>query len=306
MSDEIVASGSHFLAASVLLDREVGTLLSTYIPLRGSRALIDLSPMAALGSLTLAIPLAGWEGLTMSAPGEITGVSNSALTTAQKTLTIARQVIQLQLSDEILTGSLSSTALMERVAMSVVTAYENRFNDMLCALFASVSSNVGTSGSDMTLDDYIDAQQTLMIADNTDETYAMLHGRQIGDLQNSLRGEGGALSFSQATAEMIALKGKGYVGRFLNTDIWLNPRVPTANAGADRKGCMWARGAFGFAEAPHPQQALRGSVNPEFRNPVVVEFERSASSGTNTTVGAAFVGFVELEDARAVAITTDA
>lgn len=305
MANEILAASSDFLVASVL-EMEILTKLNSSINLRGSPALVDLSPMASRGSLVLAVPLAGWDALVMSAPGEATGVSNSALDSDQITLTIARQAIQLQISDELLVTSLGGAMNIERLAQSAVTAYINRHNDLTVGLFGGVTASVGSTGVDLTLDDIVDATQTLMRANNTDGLYCMLHGQQMGDLQNSLRGEGGALSFSAPTAEMIAAKGKGYAGSYLGVDFWVNNRVATANSGADRAGCMWSRGAFGYAEAAHPQSALRGSVNPQIVSPVVVEFERAGTSGLNTIIASAFLGVAMIEDARAVKIVTDA
>lgn len=305
MANEILAASSDFLVASVL-EMEILTKLSSLINLRGSPALVDFSPMAARGSLTLAIPLAGWDSLVMTAPGEATGVSNTALDSDQITLTIARQAIQLQISDELLVSSLGGAMSVERLAQAAASAYINRHNDLTVGLFAGVTASVGTSGSDLTLDDIVDATQTLMRANNTDSLYAMLHGQQMSDLQNSLRGEGGALSFSAPTAEMIAAKGKGYAGSYLGVDFWVNNRVATANSGADRAGCMWSRGAFGYAEATHPLSSLRGSINPQVVSPVLIEFERAGTSGLNTVIASAFLGVAMVEDARAVKIVTDA
>lgn len=305
MANEILAASSDFLVASVL-EMEILTKLNSLINLRGSPALVDFSPMASRGSLTLAIPLAGWDSLAMTAPGEATGVSNTALDSDQITLTIARQAIQLQVSDELLVSSLGGAMNIERLAQSTVSAYLNRHNDLTVGLFSGVTASAGTSGADLTLDDVIDAMQTLMKANNTDGLYCMLHGQQMADLQNSLRGEGGALSFAAPTAEMIAAKGKGYAGSYLGVDFWVNNRVATANTGADRAGCMWSRGAFGYAEATHPLSALRGSVNPQVVSPVVVEFERAGTSGLNTVIASAFLGVAMVEDARACKIVTDA
>lgn len=305
MANEIVAASSNFLVGSVL-EFEIRTKLNSSINLRGSPALVDFSPMAARGALTLAIPLAGWDALVMTAPGEGAGVSNTALDSDQITLTIARQAIQLQVSDELLVSSLGGAIGVERLAGSAVSAYINRHNDLTVGLFGSVTASAGTSGANLTLDDIVDATQTLMRANNVDGTYCMLHGQQMGDLQNSLRGEGGALMFSAPTADMIAAKGKGYAGSFLNVDFWINNRVLTANSNADYAGCMWSRGAFGYAEATHPMSSMRGSINPEVVSPVLVEFERSATTGLNTVIASAFLGVAMIEDARAVKIVTDA
>jgi hypothetical protein len=155
VANEILAASSDFLVTSVL-ELEILTKLNSLLNLRGSPALVDFSPMAARGSLTLAIPLAGWDALVMSAPGEATGVSNSALDSDQITLTIARQAIQLQVSDELLISTLGGAVGVERLAGSAVSAYINRHNDLTVGLFSGVTASAGTSGADMTLDDAVD------------------------------------------------------------------------------------------------------------------------------------------------------
>lgn len=303
MADEIVYSGSDLKVAAVI-EQGIITKLSELLVLRGSPAIVDFSPMANRGSLTLSIPLAGWDADSMTAPGENTAVANTALDTDVVTLTLARQSMQRTITDELVLSS--PAALVDMIVMSIVSGYANRFNGMLTALFSGVTASAGSSGVDLTLDDVMDATQTLMRANNTDGLYCMLHGQQMSDLQNSLRGEGGALSFSAPTAEMIAAKGKGYAGSYLGVDFWINPKVATANTGADRAGCMWSRGAFGFAEAPNPRANVLGSPDNRLVSPISIEFSRDASKGATTTIGNAFLGFAMIEDARAVKIVTDA
>ena len=65
-------------------------------------------------------------------------------------------------------------------------------------------------------------------------------------------------------------------------------------------------GTLSYAEAMHPLSQFRASVNPQVVSPVLVEFERTATSGLNTVIASAFLGVAMIEDARAVKIVTDA
>ena len=83
-------------------------------------------------------------------------------------------------------------------------AFESRFMEMICALFSSASSSVGASGVDMSVDDFMDALYLLEIANNPSQLFAVLHPRQIADLQSSIRNEtANAIAFNPAHHELM-------------------------------------------------------------------------------------------------------
>lgn len=306
MANEVTTSANADLLLAATLHQELQLLLADRQYLWGSPFLRYVGDVGGSGSAVRKVSYAGLNGTDeMAAVAEGSSVSNTALTDATVSPTVGRQALQRQITD--LHHIVDSFGLHPGLlAQDMVSAAYARFTSMVTALSSGFSSSVGTSGNDMTVDDFIDAQITLMLANNVGGSAAMLHGRQKGDLVNSLRAEGGALQFAAATQAQIANMGPGYNGNFLGTDIFVLNRVPTANAGADRSGMMITNGAIVWADgSPKPVQGAGGMVMPAGTK-IFVEFERDASGGLTKIVGNYYVGVAEGEDARGVAIITDA
>ena len=183
-------------------------------------------------------------------------------------------------------------------------AFDARFLELVCATFGSFSSSVGTSGVDMSLDDFLDAVFTLELANNPGEIYAVLHPRQVADLQSSIRNEAAnAIAFNSATHDMLKMLGQGYVGDFLGVQIHKSSYV--AASGGNRQGAMFSPGAIAYAiGTPAPMVGGNGEVRPA-GTPIVVEYQRDASKGLTEIIGTGYAGCGIVEQARGVLIATD-
>lgn len=308
MANEVTYTAASERVAAVL-HMEMGLLLADRASLRNHPAILDYSDLAGRGSSVLKVPLfglGGYDAMAASNADEVSTVANTALTTAAPTITIARYALARDRSD---LYQVTDPGLLnvERLAMDNVGAYEMAVTTAICALGAGFSNSVGTSGVDMSVDDFYSAIFQLELSDvPNDMLMAVLHSRQLADFQASLRLEGGNVSFQAATTEMIKAKGQGFAGSFAGVDIFKSSKVPTANAGADRAGMMFGQGAIGFAAgSPSAINTLGGDVLPGGTE-VMVEFDRDARSGLQTVVGSAFFGLAELQDLMGVGIVTDA
>jgi len=305
MANEVLYSGLGDVRAAEVLDQRIHLLLADRQSLRNHPAIMQFGDQSGSGSTVLSVPFAGFDGYDlMAAVAENASTSNTALTDASATITIARQALQYQMSDLAnLTDSVGVS--VERIAQSMVGSAEMRATEMILNVTDDFSSSVGTSGADMTVDDFFDAQFTLTLANVTGPIVSVLHTRQLTDLQNSLRAEGGAIQFISATQDMLSVKGVGFVGSLNGVDIYASSKVPTANAGADRAGAMFGLGAVGIAEgSPRPIQGA-GFVFPAGRR-IMVEFERDAGYAYTKVVGNYYAGVAILQDALGVSIITDA
>jgi len=304
MANEIYYSGAGDYTLSATLYRTIQLLLADRASLWNHPALVYLGDLAQSSSAAIQAPQFGLDGYDeMGAVAENASTSNTALTDASDTVTIARQAIQRQMSDlAVIVNSVGLDPV--RLASSMVGEAQMRFTSMVTALSANFSQSVGTSGVDMSVDDFMDAGITLDLQAVGPARIAVLHPRQIGDLKQSLRGETGPLAFVPATAEMIAAKGPGYQGMLLGVDIFSSTKVATANAAADRDGFMFARGAILWADASQPlnipglQEASFGKIR--------VGFERDEAGALTKVVGNYFVGVAEGQDLMACRIVTDA
>ena len=105
-----------------------------------------------------------------------------------------------------------------------------------------------------------------------------------------------------ATAEMISIKGQGYVGEFLGESIFKSSDVTTA--AGDREGGMWGAGCLG-----NKTGTMRAPIGATVTSPnseIVVEFNRNAAAGITEIIGNAYLGVGLIEDARGVGLNSDA
>lgn len=304
MANEIYYSGAGDYTLAATLYRTIQLLLADRASLWNHPSLVYLGDLTRSGSAAIQAPQMGLDGYDeMAAVAENASTSNTALTDASDTVTIARQGLQYQMSDlAVLINSVGLDPV--RLAQSMVGSAQMRFTSMVTALSANFSQSVGTTGVDMSVDDFMDANITLSLQSNAAERLMVLHSRQLGDLQQSLRGETGPLAFVPASAEMLAAKPPGYVGSLMGVDIFQSSKVATANAAADRDGFIFCRGAILWADASVPLN-IPGLSEVSYGK-IRVGFERDEAGALTKVVGNYFVGVAEGQDLMACRIVTDA
>jgi hypothetical protein len=207
-------------------------------------------------------------------------------------------------------GILPDGITLERYARTLVDyGVALRITDMLCTLFGSLATSVGTTTVNLTTDDLFSAMYAARINLVPGPYFVVLHPRQIADLIESLRGETGVMQFIPATAEMIQMRGPGYQGSWMQMDIWQSDSVPTANAGEDRCGALFGYGCFAYQLAD-VSPLIGNHINAQdvlFAVPeMFLERKRDADNGMTTLILNFYPAVVEVEDLRGVAIITDA
>lgn len=249
--------------------------------------------------------------LAAAASSEISGgASNTLLTTTNKDITIARYLLKMTPSDLFAMTAPGAPINVESVASVLTEAVDLTLTSLLCGLFSGLSSNVGTSGADLTVTNIFSAIFALNLANNPSQLAAVLHAQQINDLMTSIRGETGAVQFRADTQSALGTKGVSARFRFLEVDFYQSNRVATANAGADRQGAMFSFGAFGYKLGGVDEVIAQNMINPAdilIRSPEFwIERDRDADNGLSKMILNFYPGVAEIEDARGVAITTDA
>lgn len=276
----------------------------------GLRALMDFRPFNG-PTATMSTPKLTRGNVAAAASSEISGgASNSAITTGNFDLTYARYLLRVQPTDLFVMTSVGAGINLD-VLLSILTeSLDLTLTDMLTALFAGVSGNVGTSGADLTVDNIFDGIYTLNLANNPSALMAVLHNQQVNDLVESIRGESGALQFRTDAQGMLKPPGVGWRGRFLEVDFYQSDSVATANAGADRQGAMFSAGAFGYTLGPVgpilQSQMVNGADIVVSTEEMFVERDRDAGNAMSSFIVNFYPGTVEQEDARAVKVTTAA
>ena len=157
----------------------------------------------------------------------------------------------------------------------------------------------------------MDAIFALELENNPSQLFAVLHPRQIADLQASIRNEtGNAIAFNPAQHDLVKAVGQGVVGDFLGVQIHKSAYV--SESGGNKRGAVFSAGALGYAlGTPLPLaaagccQTSGGEIRPA-GTPVLVELERDSAYSLTKIVGTAYAGVAIIEDARGVLIETDA
>jgi hypothetical protein len=306
MANEVLfadLSGSARLAA--VLHQEIVLKLADRASLHMHPSILRLGNVAGRGSSTVQIPVVGLDGHDlMSSVADGSAVSNTALTETGVNVTVARNALQYSISD--LANLTDSVGLnVQRLAESMVGSTLMTFQSLLCNVIDDFTTVVGTSGVDMSVDDFYSAQFALTLQSVAGPYICILHPRQLADFQASLRAEAGPSQYVPATQEMLNIHGPGLAGMFNGVQIFASSKVVSANAGADRAGAMFGYGAVAMAEgSPYAITGAGGIVQPA-GTPLVVEFERDASSALTKIVGNYYCGVAKVQDAMGVSIITD-
>ena len=294
------------LRLDAMIENEVRALLHDGASIRNSGALLFAGDIAGMGSDSLTLRYAGLDGYeAMNTVGDGAEITSSNLTTSTADITVGRIGLRYDLTDLAALTKLGNDIDVFRLAESMAGAFESRFMEMVCATFTGFSSSAGSTGVDMSVDDFMDALYLLEIADNPSQLFAVLHPRQIADLQASIRNEtANAIAFNPAHHDLLKSLGQGYVGDFMGVQIHKSSFCPLN--GADREGAMFSAGAIAYAlGTPVPLAAPNGEIRPA-GTPVMVEIERDSAYSLTKVVGTAYTGAAIVEQARGVLIATDA
>lgn len=306
MANEILYSGAGDYTLAAALAQEIQLVLADRAWLWQHPAIVGVGDVSGLGSSVIKTPILSLMGVNqMAAVAEGSPTSNTDITDTSASITVARQALQRQKSDLIGIVNQYGHLAPDALAMDMMAAFEARFTAMITALLDGFSSTVGTSGVDMSFDDWVDAITTLEIAGNSvQNALAVLHPRQVSDLRQSLIAAGGPVQWRDDVAGQLNASNPGFAGQLLGVDIFRSSLVPLDGGSDNRVGGMFCRGALGYALGT-PKPPL-GTADWIISGPLMVEFERDAAYSYTKVVGNVFCGVGELQDAMGVEIATDA
>lgn len=244
------------------------------------------------------VGLGGYDLLSSHTPGS--EQSNQAFTDGKTDVTIApraKRYFVHDFSEYLAAGKLGAAMFAQDLVISV--------GQTLISLIANVgddfTSTVGTSGTDIDWDDIADAKATLGIAKANGQAMCILHPRQWGDLEKAALALGVLPAESMGGAIMAGFD--SYKGRYMGVDFFTSSHVPTANAGADRAGCMFVRGGIAWADAQ-----MNAEADPNIVDFGTARLER-VRQGTYLSTSwmlSHYAGVAKAIDGAGVAIITDA
>ena len=307
MANETTYSALADSRATEILTGTWERLLAAREPLPAHPSLYFAGDVAGRGSSTIRISLAAIDGYTLLAStSDGSAVSNTVLVDEKVDVTVARYSKAYAPTDLAILTDPGQGLNFERFAIDAFVSYEQTLVNLVAALGSGFSSSVGTSGSNLTYAQFLEAKATLEIANAADGgLLAVLHPRQWNDLVQDcmVTANAGAIQFAAEPHQMAAKVGGAYKGTVAGVAVYVTSRVPTANAGADRAGFMAGANAIAWAVGT---PSVLDPANQMQIGPVLYERTRTAHSGVWSWVTHCYLGVSELLDAAGVGIVTDA
>jgi hypothetical protein len=222
------------------------------------------------------------------------------ITASARTVTRAyTQIGEVGLSTELTRLAEETSSLANQVllwAESQGRAIAQKVTADICALFVDLhgGSSVGTSGSNISVSDFVEAMYTLENANAPGQKRCVLHPRQVADLFTALTGTGAVYqNLPELVRQGVLPEGQpaaGFVGQLFGVPIYQTTEVDLVNTSADRCGAMFVPEAMAFVQ-------LR---------PITVEYDYDASKRAREIVVTAAYGVAEVVGPYGVPITTDA
>jgi len=299
MANEVVISGFGDGIASEILSGEVTRLLAArgagdilshpalqYVPWSGASNVVKVSEFG----------LDAYDLMASTTDG--TAVGNTAFTDSSTSITVGQYSKSYEFSDLALASSQLSDNMF--VADAVITFNETLMN-LVAALGSGFSQSVGSTGVNMTLQNFRDAIATLEAANAHGQKLAILHPTQWADLQASIGASTGVFEHRADLQGALADAGQ-YKGQVLGVDVFVTTHVPTANSDADRAGMMIAPGAVKWTD-----KVFRPSKDDLlYAGSLVVREDIDNKAATRSYVSHCFLGVAEGLDLAGVGIITDA
>lgn len=294
------------LRLSAMIENEVRAVLADMASIRQTGMLLFAGDVANIGSDSIRLRYADWGANTpFASVADGADISATAITESTVDITVARSGLRYDLTDLAVLSGLGADIDPFSIASKMAMSAEARMNAIIASTFASATNSVGTSGVDMSVDDFFDAMFQLQLANNDGDYLCVLHPQQLSDLQDSLRAESNnALAFNPATAEMMKIKGQGYAGTLMGVDIFKSSYVQ--ESAGNKIGAMMSRGGVAYAMGtPRPLAGAGAEIRPA-GTPVVIAFQRDESKGLTEIIGHLYAGASITESDRIVKIVTDA
>ena len=286
--------------ADVLTDQRVAEILNAeYFRLAKDRnalpqhpALIYAKDFYGTGTLSLKIPFLGLDGYDLPTQvAEGASVGDSTVTDTTVSLSIARYSKAYNPTD--VTRFTDSLGVFNaaQFAQDAVLSHQLRLTDVIANLTDGFNASVGTTTVNLSIATVASAIATLEVASHAalpiGSVMGILHGDQAGDFRTDLiSNAGGALQYN-VPPERLRIMGNGYTGQFLGIDWFTSDYVPTANAGADRAGAIFIRGAVLWGDM---SQVADSADSVVIGNKVLFERERNARGAATAYISHSYLG----------------
>lgn len=317
MANEILIAGLGDQLTAEILSTQFLMALASRDALDNHSALMYVGDVFGQGSKVIKLPSIGLMGYDRPvAATEGSAASNTALTDASYQVTVGIYTKVYESSDFARFVDKLGAIKPDMLAMDAIASKAVKMTDLIAGVTDDFTTVQGTSGTNASWTDILDAAGTLNIANVPGPYMALLHPRQIQDIKNAIATATGTIQWLDASAAQMQVRGETFQGNLFNVDIFKSTLVPTANAGADRAGGMWGPGGVLWADssvqATEPGQVVLGEQTIQVgqaqmrAGKVLFERDRNGAAALTKFISHFYLGVTKGDDARGVSIITDA
>jgi hypothetical protein len=226
---------------------------------------------------------------------ETTSLGSTLLETTDVSITGAEIGVRRDITDAVLESTVIGAQIFDFLVRDAGVLFGISLDADLCALFSGFSTNVGTSGANLTLANMVEAQSQIRANGHRGSLAYILDTQQASDYQAAQ-----ASATGTQVAEFFTVSAgidSGYLGSMMGHPVWTSGSCPTANTAADVVGACIVDGQ------KSPSNAALGMV---LTRDITTELQRDASERLTEFVATAKWGVGEISDLSGTAIITDA
>jgi hypothetical protein len=307
---------NEILYAGLADQRLTETLSGDYLMLITDRNALPKHPalyyggdLYGTGSTTKKFPHIGlWAYDLPVATADGAAVGNTAWSDSSSTVAVAGYSKSYERSD--VAKFTDSTGLLNasNFAGDASQSSAMRLTNLVANVTDDFTQTVGSSGSDLSLANFLSAINLLEVntqaAIGEGEAMFIGHTVQLGDLRTAMSTVGGAIQWYMPSQQLLPIRGGGYRGRYMGVDLFASPQVPTANAGADRAGGMFIRGAVIYCDMSVDTENDANTL--VIGGKVLFEKDRTSKSRLTAYVSSSYFGVSKGIDLLGVSVITDA
>ena len=299
------------LRLSAMISQEINLLLSDSANLRNTPFISYEGSINGSGSDTLRVRLAGLGRDSFAAATSENhdhSTDLTSLTINSVDIAAARQYLIYKMDDLASMTRLDGGPDIDpfRIAQSIAASYDVRFAELTSITAAGATTVKGSNTTTFSTNDFFNGIFALETSDSgrgADGPFAaVLDGKALSELQDSLRGEtGNAISRMQSSADMLEAKGKGFVGELFGVNVYRSSHVKE-NGSNGFDNYMMGVGAIGYVDGI--PDSVPGAVDLMSMGKVAIEFDRRPMEASVFIVGHMYLGCNILEQARIVKINS--
>lgn len=242
---------------------------------------------------------------------DVTDIANTAVSSGGVTISSGEYGVAHEPSDRVFEDTIDALDLLSILRGTMMSALALAMADDFAALFASLSTTIGTSGADMTIAHALAAKNNIRTAGGyaPDGIGYILDNQAFLDIENAFIGTAEAAAIYAMAADRIlnyqpapnqGMAGDGRVASFRGDPVMATGLTDTANAGADVVSAAFVRSTSANDNAGLTTFGQVWKRMPRF------ETERHAKKRTTDLVMTIRWGVAELLDLTGNKFVTDA